>query len=54
MKRFYYHKNDFVDEFSRVWALSYSNGCSKWTLTGEIVTLPKDFKYIEYVPSYAM
>lgn len=54
MKRFYYQGNDFVDELNRIWKLSYFNGCPKWDLTNEVVQLPEDFEYIEYIPQYSL
>lgn len=54
MKRFYFQGNDFVDEYNRIWKLSYILGCPKWDLTKEVVKLPKDFEYVEFIPSYLL
>lgn len=50
MKRYYYDRkrNLFVDEFQRLWHLTYVLDTIKWEHVGYIEYLPDGFEYIEF------
>lgn len=53
MKRFHIIKNEYADEFGRIWTLTHENGYTLWTLTDKKIDDWSDVELVDYYETHS-